>query len=54
MSVSRTAGEHDSLRGDGGFTIPYSGYDEVSLRIPQFLVYQEDVLMLIILDSKFT
>ena len=32
----------------------YQGNIKVSLRIPKFLVYQEDVLMLVIPDSKYT
>ena len=42
------------LEGMGGFTVLYSGYIKVSLQILQFLAYQEDVLMLVILDSKYT
>ena len=32
----------------------HSGYVKVSLRIQHFPAYQEDVLMLVILDSKYT
>ena len=39
------------VEGTGGFTVPYLGYIEVNLQIPQFPQYEEPNLMLVILDS---
>ena len=34
--------------------VPYSGYIEINLTIPQFPQYEETIIMLVILDSKKT
>ena len=39
------------LEGTRGFTVLYLGYIGVNLWIPQFLQYEETILMLVILDS---
>ena len=40
--------------GTRGFMVPYSGYLEVNLWIPQFLQYEEMILILVIPNSQYT
>ena len=37
----------------GGIEVPYKGYVEVNLQIPQIKAYNQDVLMLLVVDSKY-
>ena len=37
----------------GGANIPYMGYVEVNLKIPEIKAFNEDVLMLVIEDSPY-
>ena len=41
------------LEGTGGGEVPYEGYVELNLDIPEVKKFQEDVLMLVIKDSKY-
>ena len=38
----------------GGLEVPYLGYVEVHLRIPEYKAFNQDVLLLIIPDSAHT
>ena len=40
-------------QGDGGIPIPYKGYIEAILPIPDFTQYNEDVIFLVIPDHKY-
>ena len=40
------------IKGSGGVDIPYFGYTEVNLRIPEVPSFSEDVSMLVYPDSK--
>ena len=40
------------LEGMGGFGLPYLGFVAVNLRIPQIAKFDEDILLLVIHDSK--
>ena len=42
------------IEGSGGLEVPYLGYVEVHLRIPEVQAFDQDVLLLIILDSAHT
>ena len=41
------------IEGGGGITIPYIGYVEVNLQIPEIKNYKEDVLMMVMNDSRY-
>ena len=41
------------IEGGGGIAIPYIGYVEVNLQIPEIKNYNEDVLMLVMNDSRY-
>ena len=45
--------EVTQVDGTWGLTVPYLGYVEINLRIPQFPQYEETFLMLVILDSWY-
>ena len=42
------------IEGSGGLEVPYLGYVEVHLKIPEVKAFDQDVLLLIILDSAHT
>ena len=42
------------IEGSGGLEIPYLGYVEVQLKIPEVEAFDQDVLLLIVLDSAHT
>ena len=42
------------IEGSGGLEVPYQGYVEVHLRIPEVKAFDQDVLLLIIPDSAHT
>ena len=42
------------IEGSGGLEVPYLGYVEVCLRIPEVKAFDQDVLLLIISDSAHT
>ena len=42
------------IEGIGGGQIPYSGYVEVQLDIPGNATFKEDVLILVVGDSRYT
>ena len=42
------------IEGSGGLEVPYLGYVEVHLRIPEVKAFDQDVLLLIIPDSAHT
>ena len=50
----RDLNEVIQVEGTGGFVVPYLGYIEVNLQIPQFPQYKEMILMLVIPDSQCT
>ena len=39
------------IEDSGGLEVPYLGYVEVQLRIPEFKAFDQDVLLLIVPDS---
>ena len=41
------------LEGTGGLLIPYLGYIEMQLKIPEVKAFDRDVLMLVVLDSPY-
>ena len=41
------------IEGGGGIAIPYIGYVEVNLQIPEIKNYNEDALMMVINDSRY-
>ena len=41
------------LEGTGGLTIPYLGYVETRLQIPEVKAFDRDVLMLVVQDSSY-
>ena len=41
------------IEGGGGIAIPYIGYVEVNLQIPEIQAYNEDVLMMVMDDSRY-
>ena len=63
MLPLNTIGKHQSLvylvgsllhlKGTGGIAIPQKGYVEANLTIPALPWYDEDVLLLVILDHKY-
>ena len=42
------------IQGSGGLNVPYLGYVETHLRIPEIKAVDHDVLLLIVLDSVHT
>ena len=42
------------IEGSGGLKVPYLGYVEVHLRIPEVKAFDQDVLLLIVPDSTHT
>ena len=42
------------IKGSGGLEVPYLGYVEVHLQIPEVKVFDQDMLLLIIPDSAHT
>ena len=41
------------IEGSGGISVPYIGYVEVNLKIPEIKAYEEDVLMMVMNDSRY-
>ena len=41
------------IEGGGGIAIPYIGYVEVNLKIPEIQAYNEDVLMMVMNNSRY-
>ena len=41
------------IKGGGGIAIPYIGYEEVNLQIPEIKNYNEDVFILVMNDSRY-
>ena len=41
------------IGGSGGVSVPYIGYVEVNLKIPEIKAYDEDVLMMVMNDSRY-
>ena len=41
-----------NIEGSGGMSVPYIGYVEVNLKIPEIKAYNEDVLMMVMNDSR--
>ena len=41
------------IEGSGGVSVPYIGYVEVNLKIPEVKAYNEDVLMMVMNDSRY-
>ena len=41
------------IEGGGGVTIPYIGYVEVNLQIPEIKIYNGDALMMVMNDSRY-
>ena len=41
------------IEGSGGISIPYIGYVEVNLKIPEIPAYDEDALMMVMNDSRY-
>ena len=41
------------IEGGGGIAIPYIGYVEVNLQIPESKNYNEDALMMVMNDSRY-
>ena len=41
------------LEGTGGVEVPYEGYVELNLDIPEIKGFQEDILMLVVKDSEY-
>ena len=42
------------IEGSGGLDVPYLGYVETSLRIPEIKAFDNDILLLIVPDSVHT
>ena len=42
------------IEGSGGLEVPYLGYVEVQLKIPEVKAFDQDVLLLIVPDSAHT
>ena len=42
------------IEGSGGLEVPYLGYVETGLRIPEIKAFDNDVLLLIVPDSSHT
>ena len=42
------------IEGSGGLEVPYLGYVEVHLRVPEVKAFDQDILLLIIPDSTHT
>ena len=42
------------IEGSGGLEVPYLGYVEICLRIPEIKAFDNDVLLLIVPDSAHT
>ena len=41
------------IEGSGCVSVPYIGYVEVNLKIPEVKAYNEDVLMMVVNDSRY-
>ena len=41
------------IEGSGGVSVPYIGYVEVNLKIPELPAYDEDALMMVMNDSRY-
>ena len=41
------------MEGSGGFTVPYLGYVEATLNIPEVKAFQEDYLFLVVNDHTY-
>ena len=41
------------IEGSGGVSVPYMGYVEVNLKIPEIPAYDEDALMMVTNDSRY-
>ena len=41
------------IEGSGGISVPYIGYVEVHFKIPEIKAYEEDVLMMVMNDSRY-
>ena len=41
------------IEGSGGISVPYIGYVEVNLKIPEIPAYDEDALMMVMNDSRY-
>ena len=42
------------IEGSGGLDVPYLGYVETHLRVPEVKAFDTDVLLLIVPDSVYT